>query len=149
MTKHLASSIDIDASPERVWHVLTDFAAYREWNPFITSVRGTAEPGSRLTVRMQPVGARAVTLAPRVLEAVRGRRLRWLGRVGLPGIFDAEHDFSLESRGDGGTRLRQTEQFRGLLVPLLARSLDRHTRPAFVAMNEALKRRAEHEPNLP
>jgi hypothetical protein len=58
----LNSSIDIDAGPERVWQVLTDFAAYREWNPFIVSVDGSAEVGARLTVRMQPVGARAVTL---------------------------------------------------------------------------------------
>jgi hypothetical protein len=146
VTKHLTSSIDIDAGPERVWQVLTDFAAYREWNPFIVSADGTPEVGSRLTLRMQPVGARAVTLTPTVLAVAPGRRLRWLGRIGLPGIFDAEHDFSLEPRGAGGTRLRQNEQFRGLLVPLMARSLDRHTLPAFVAMNEALKRRAEHTP---
>jgi hypothetical protein len=30
-----------------------------------------------------------------------------------------------------------------VLVPFMARSLDRHTLPAFVAMNEALKQRAE------
>jgi len=41
-------------------------------------------------------------------------------------------------------RSAQTEQFRGLLVPFLARSLDRHTLPAFRAMNEALKQGAEH-----
>jgi len=141
--KHLNSSIDIDAGPERVWQVLTDFAAYREWNPFIVSVDGSAEVGARLTVRMQPVGARAITLRPTVLEVVHGRHLCWLGRLGLPSIFDAEHDFSLEPAAGGGTRLRQTEQFRGLVVPLMARSLDRHTLPAFVAMNEALKQRAE------
>jgi hypothetical protein len=31
-----------------------------------------------------------------------------------------------------------------VLVPLMARSLDRHTQPAFEAMNAALKDRAEH-----
>jgi hypothetical protein len=37
----------------------------------------------------------------------------------------------------------QQEQFGGLLVPFLARSLDRGTLPAFHAMNDALKDRAE------
>ena len=37
----------------------------------------------------------------------------------------------------------QDEDFKGVLVPLMARSLDRHTRPAFEAMNAALKHRAE------
>jgi hypothetical protein len=31
------------------------------------------------------------------------------------------------------------ETFTGILVPFLARSLDAHTLPGFVAMNEALK----------
>jgi hypothetical protein len=37
----------------------------------------------------------------------------------------------------------QHEQFRGLLVPFMSRSLDRNTLPAFEQMNQALKRRAE------
>jgi hypothetical protein len=144
VAKQLDSSIDIDARPERVWEVLTDFGAYPEWNPFIVRADGTPAEGRRLTVRMQPVGARGVTLTPTVLEVADGHRLRWLGRFGMPGIFDAEHVFTIDARPGGGTRLRQTEQFRGLLVPFLARSLDRHTLPAFGAMNEALKQRAEH-----
>ena len=36
MAKQLRTHIDIHASPERVWQVLTDFAAYPDWNPFIT-----------------------------------------------------------------------------------------------------------------
>jgi hypothetical protein len=144
VSKQLDSMIDIDAPAERVWQVLTDFGAYPAWNPFIVRADGAAEEGSRLTVRMQPVGARGVTLTPTVLEAVDGRRLRWFGRLWLPRIFDAEHVFTVDARPDGGTRLRQSELFRGVLVPLMARSLDRHTLPAFVAMNEALKQRAEH-----
>ena len=144
MSKSLVSQIDIDAGPERVWQVLVDLAAYPEWNPFIVRAEGKLEEGSRLTLRMQPVGARGVTLRPTVLEATAGHRLRWLGRIAVPGIFDAEHVFTIQAREGGGTRLVQSEEFRGLLVPLMARSLDRHTLPAFGAMNEALKQRAEH-----
>ena len=49
----------------------------------------------------------------------------------------------LTDRPEKGTRLVQQEHFRGILVPLVARTLDRGTLPAFVGMNEALKRRAE------
>ena len=76
MSKQLDSMIDIDAPAERVWQVLTDFGAYPAWNPFIVRADGAAEEGSRLTVRMQPVGARGVTLTPTVLEvAERHRRV--------------------------------------------------------------------------
>lgn len=40
--------------------------------------------------------------------------------------------------------LTQSEEFRGLVTPLLAKQLDRGTLPAFEHMNQALKARAEH-----
>ena len=143
MRKQLVSEIEIDASPEVVWEVLTDLASYPKWNPFIVRAEGSIEIGARINLRMQPVGARPVTVKPTVLEVAEGRRLSWLGRLVLPGMFDARHVFVLQARENGGMRLRQTEDFHGVLVPLMARSLDRHTLPAFVAMNEALKRQTE------
>ena len=143
MSKQLTSRIDIDATPEQVWWVLSDFAAYPQWNPFITRAEGQTRPGSPLVLRMQPVGARGVTLRPTVVEATPGHRLRWLGRFGIPGLFDAEHSFTITRRDQGGVRLSQDERFTGILVPLMARSLDRHMLPAFQAMNAALKDRAE------
>jgi len=143
MRKKLRSHVEIDATPQRVWQVLSDFGSYPQWNPFITRAEGQAQPSSRLVMRMQPVGARAVTLRPTVVESTPGHRLRWLGKYGIAGIFDAEHCFTITARDDGGVRLAQDETFTGVLVPLMARSLDRHTRPAFEAMNAALKHRAE------
>jgi hypothetical protein len=143
MAKQLRSEIDVHATPERVWQVLTDFAAYPQWNPFITRADGEARRGRRLTLRMQPAGGRATTFRPTVLEAAQGRELRWLGRLLVPGLFDGEHRFTIRPLGDGQVRLVQQEDFRGLLVPLLAGSLDRRTLPAFEQMNQALKRRAE------
>ena len=68
VTKQLDSSIGIDASPERVWEVLTDFGAYPEWNPFIVRADGTPAEGSRLTVRMPPVGAHDFRISPAVVR---------------------------------------------------------------------------------
>ena len=142
MSKRLSAHVDIGATPERVWDVLTDLAAYQEWNPFIVRAEGVVGPGRRLTLKMQPVGGRAMSLRPRLVEVAAGRELRWRGRLGLPGLMDAEHTFELQPQ-PGGTRLVHSETFRGILVPFVAASLDRSTLPAFVAMNEALKRRAE------
>ena len=143
MAKQLRSEIDIHATPERVWQVLTDLPAYPRWNPFITSAEGEVRQGGRLTLRMQPAGGRAMTFRPTVLEATQGRRLRWLGHLLVSGLFDGEHSFTIQPLGEGRARLVQQEDFRGLLVPLLARSLDRRTLPGFERMNQALKRRAE------
>ena len=142
----LRTGIDINASGERVWRVLTDFSAYGEWNPFITSISGEVRRGARLKVRVQPSGGRGMTFRPTVLAADRNRELRWVGRLLFPGIFDGEHAFLITPLENGRVRLRQQETFRGLLVPLLRRLLDGQTRAGFEAMNRALKERAERPP---
>ena len=142
----LRTEIDINASGERVWRVLTDFGAYGEWNPFITSISGEVRRGARLKVRVQPSGGRGMTFRPTVLAADRNRELRWVGRLLFPGIFDGEHAFLITPLENGRVRLRQQETFRGLLVPLLRRLLDGQTRAGFEAMNRALKERAERPP---
>ena len=48
--KQISSEIEINASQERVWQVLTDFPALSEWNPFVRSVEGDLEAGQRLKV---------------------------------------------------------------------------------------------------
>ena len=143
MRKDLISSIDIAAPAAVVWNVIVDLDAFSAWNPFITSAEGQLRVGSRLTLRMQPVGGSAVTLRPSVVEVVEGHRLRWQGRLVVRGLFDADHLFVVEPLGADGARLVQQEQFGGLLLPFFRRALDRGTLPAFHAMNEALKARAE------
>jgi hypothetical protein len=140
--KHLHTVVDIDRPPQEVWPTLTDFASYPRWNPFIVEADGTASVGARLTLRMQPIGARAVTLTPIVEQVVNERRLQWVGRLAIPGLLTARHTFTLEPR-EGGSRLVQEETFTGLLAPLIGRSLDRHTLPAFAAMNAALREEVE------
>ena len=141
--KTLYTDLEIAAPAERVWAILADLPAYPAWNPFIRRITGALEPGARLEVRLEPPGGMGATLRPTVLAADPGRELRWRGSLGVRGLFDAEHRFALEPAGAGRVRFVQEERFTGLLVPLLAKSLDRHTLPGFEAMNRALKARAE------
>ncbi len=144
MSRHqLQTEIEIDATPEQVWAILTDFAAYPAWNPFIKYIRGIPKPGTQLEVRIQPSGAKGMTFRPSVLIADAGRELRWLGRFLLPSVFDGEHRFEIEPLASGKVRFRQSEQFSGMLVPIFRGSLERDTKRGFEEMNQALKTRAE------
>lgn len=143
MRHAIRTEITIDAPIEVVWHHLTDLARYREWNPFIVEAAGDVAVGAKLTNRLQPPGGRAMTFTPTVTEVEVDRSFEWLGRLGLPGIFDGRHRFELASTADGGTRLVHGERFRGLLVRVLRRSLDTKTIEGFEAMNEALRARSE------
>jgi hypothetical protein len=141
--KELHSEIEIAATAERVWRVLTDFPSYPQWNPFIRRISGEPKTGERLEVRLEPPGGQGMTFRPKLLNAEANHELRWLGRLFVPGLFDGEHSLIIEPLGESRVRFVQREEFRGLLVPLLARSLDDNTRRGFEEMNHALKERAE------
>lgn len=138
------TTIRIDAHPTRVWDVLTDFPAYPHWNPFIRSIEGRLVIGETLVVRIAPPGRRAMTFRPKVIALAQGRELRWLGHLLVPYLFDGAHGFQVLPEGEG-TLFRQGEAFAGLLVPFLGMALFQSTEAGFLAMNEALKARAEGE----
>src|SRR5262245_63390296 len=83
------TTVDIDASRDAVWDVLTDFASYSEWNPSMR-IEGTPEVGTKLVVHLLADGGHGMSFKPKVLAATPGEELRWLGKLGFHGIADGE-----------------------------------------------------------
>lgn len=142
-TRSIATEIDIAASPERVWQVLTDWRRYPEWNPFIVGLHGRHETGARLVATLHPPGGRRLTFRPRLSEFSAGSLMAWRDTLLVAGLLDGEHRFRLEALDDGGTRLHHVEDFSGLLLPLIGDGLLERARQGFLQMNQALKRRCE------
>src|SRR3954469_14822928 len=149
MAVELTTFVDIDATPERVWQGLTHLPAYAEWNPFVTSAEGALVGGDRLSVSVPPGNAFVQSrLHPTVREVAAFRQLRlWsrLDRLGIPGLIDVELTMTITDH-EGGVRLWWQDQFRGLLAPLLIRSLHRRRLTSFNAMIVSLKDRVEALP---
>ena len=139
--RSILTNVTIDAPPAAVWRVLVDFPAYSRWNPFIRHIEGNMRVGAKLRVTVETPGRRPMTFRPIVRVVDTARELRWLGRVLMPGLFDGEHAFVMESEG-GGCRLRHEERFAGILVGAFAGVLA-DTAKGFDTMNAALKDRAE------
>lgn len=133
----LTAVIDIDATPEAVWNVLTDFASYGEWSTF-TAAEGTAHVGDRLTMRMP-----GMTFRPTVTVATPGQELRWAGTLGTKRIFHGQHSFTLSPNDDGTTRLTNREEFSGVLTTLTRRFLRTPKHDGYAAFNTGLKQRVE------
>lgn len=140
----IRTELEIAAPIREVWGILTDFARYQEWNPFITEIASDGVEGHPLRVQLSLPEGRDYRLKPRLVRFEENRELRWRGHLLLPGLFDGEHFFRLEEVGPGRTRFIQGENFEGILVRFSGRTITRAAR-GFVYMNEALKRRAEAE----
>ena len=143
MAKEIKTHILIKASPERVWAVLTNFEKYPGWNPFIKSIKGNVNVGSKITVRLEPPEAKGMTFKPKVLAFNPQREFRWRGHLLFPGLFDGEHKFELIDNHDGSLTFIQSEKFEGILVPLFKKMLDTNTVNGFNLMNQKLKELSE------
>lgn len=138
----ITATTHIAASAERVWAVLTDTDSYPEWNPFVRRLDGDLTVGSKLSVDLQPNEKKPTTMRPKVVAVEPGKSFTWLGHVGIPGVLDGRHTFTVTAQSDGGCVLVQHEKLSGMLTPLFRSMLETDTPAAFVASNDALAARA-------
>ena len=143
MSTPLRSEIEIDASPDRVWNVLTDFAAYPDWNPFIRRLDGQFTVGSRLTTRIEPPGGMGMTLRPTVLAAVSAASCAGWAIWASPACSTASTTSASNRSGRSVSASSRRSASPGMLAPLVLRFIEQSTRQGFKEMNEALKTRAE------
>lgn len=136
--KEIKTTIQIAASPEKVWKVLTDFDQYPNWNPFISSATGNFVVGQSIEIN-----AGGMKFKPTVLAFDEHKELRWLGKLLFSGVFDGEHSFQIIDNNDGTVTFNHEEKFSGLLVGMFAKKLDTDTKQGFEQMNQKLKELAE------
>ena len=138
----LRSEVEIDAPLAHVFGVLTDFARYHEWNPFITPVAGKLVVGEKLVVEVSLPEGDFRTLKPTIVAVADFRELRFRRHYLLPSLLAGEFFFRLSARSEGVTRVAAGQDFSGLLLRFSTHTLSLAAR-GFVYMNQALKRRAE------
>jgi hypothetical protein len=142
-TRTIRSAIEIRAPIETVWGVLTDFAAYPEWNPHIRQVDGEVEGGARISIHTRPPGGRMIVMRPTVVTWAPPNEIRWRSTFLGGRLFSGEHGFKLDPTAPDRCRFVQDETFSGVLVPLYSRLRLPRTRKGFDETNEALRDRAE------
>ncbi|HXG07771.1 MAG TPA: SRPBCC domain-containing protein [Nitrososphaera sp.] len=139
--RELHTEIEINANPETVWRIITDFENYREWNPFIRRIVGQAKQGSKIEVHIRTPAGKKRKYAPTITRVDVGHELRWIGKGWL---LNGEHIFTIERLQEGNkVRFVHREVFGGPLSGFFGTSLDTDIRKGFEEMNKALKERAE------
>ncbi|GHU04950.1 hypothetical protein AGMMS49960_21200 [Betaproteobacteria bacterium] len=140
MKKQIETEIKISATPNTVWRILTDFAAYPDWNPFIQWVKGEVKEQNHINVRVVPTGSKGMTFNPIILSVIENKEIKWIGSVLFKGLFDGEHHLVIQENKDGTTTFSQREYFSGIFVGLFD---TKNTETGFHTMNQKLKELAE------
>jgi hypothetical protein len=143
MAYEISTTIEIAATPENVWAVLTDLASYPQWHPMYQAVTGQLAAGSTLTITStHPASGRSMTARVKVLTAEPDTELRWVSK--MAGVTISERIFQL-SPAAGGTSLVQAASYRGLgrsRSRAMIKTVSR-IEGGFEAINQAIKQRAE------
>lgn len=79
----------------------------------LISMSGDLKVGTQLRNVLLLEGGSPIEFTPRVLVATENVELRWLGDIGVSGIFDGEHYFLMEETDRGTTLFRHGENFTG------------------------------------
>jgi hypothetical protein len=137
--KAFSASIHINASPDRIWEILTDAEHYPEWDPQAVRIEGTIAAGEKVTAYTKLSPDRA--FPAKVTEFVPGAKMTWTGGMPL-GLFKGVRTFTLTPHEDGAIHFELREEFSGLLFPLFGKSLPDMTE-AFEGFCAGLKARAE------
>ncbi len=140
--KELRTEIEIQATPETVWQVLTSLDNYPEWNPFIYHAIGKAQVGEKVDITFK-TGSKEMTLHCTVVKVEPTKELRWKYYVALPILFSGEHSFIIEQVETNKVNFIDREIFNGILVSSQAKDIDINSKRGFEAMDKALKARAE------
>lgn len=133
-------TIHVDASPELVWSIVSDFDSFSDWNPMLIRMKGRAEEGASLAFTARLANGWKAPVWAKVMRVRPAAELRW--RAGIAGLFSGEHYVVIERNGSGCV-VQHGEDFRGAFVAPFRGLLEGLGGPMYARMNEALKLRAE------
>lgn len=133
------AEIVIDAPKDAVWAILTDLTRWTEWNSTVLEIAGEAREGTKVTLRAEAAPKRPFVLDVREVDT-EGRMV-WTSGMPL-GLFRGTRTYLLHSMTHGATHFTMTENFEGLLSPLITRAIP-DLSPSFEQFARDLKTAAE------
>lgn len=111
-------SVNVRASAEVLWNLLTDANGFPRWNSTISCVESEIREGEHIRVSVPGSDRRFM---PKVSDVVPNASMTWTG--GFAPLFKGVRTFTLHRRNDGSTDFTMVERFSGVLLPLVRGSL--------------------------
>jgi uncharacterized protein YndB with AHSA1/START domain len=130
-----SSEIVIHASPEKVWHLLTDINNWPAWQSTVSAAKmnGPLEPG---TTFVWTNGGTKITSRLALVHPMT--QFVWTGKaLGAKAI----HVWNLQAAPDGGTLVKTVESMDGFMLKIFYSSSD--LAKSHAMWLDALKRKAE------
>jgi hypothetical protein len=138
-----ATRVEIAASTERVWAILTDLDAYSQWNPFTPRIDTDFVIGQPIVLHVSFDGAKPRRQVEQLRRWAPGEELRWSMTMGPAWFFRAERSQRVEPLGLERCRYVSEDAFAGVFSPVVERLYGAKVQRGFDALGAALRERAE------
>lgn len=140
----ITTEIEIAASPEKVWSIITDINKWQDWSPIINKSSGTVSLGSKLDITMKghEAGKDGPRYSPIITKLENQGYFRWRAYMITEFLLTNDKSFELR-KTPTGTHLIHKEYFSGLLAPIFCGQMEKGVPPMLNSMNKALKALAE------
>ena len=113
-SRQTSVALDIAASPETIWKLLTSGASFPSWNSTVIELTGTIASGEKIVLRSTLAPDRKFKL--KVKEFEPHQRLTWGDAMGT-------RVFTLTPKSNGLTRFSMSETIGGPVFPLFAKMI--------------------------
>lgn len=133
-----AISINISASPETIWELLSDTSKISDWNSTIISLSG--EIALNQTINLKSTAAPERTFNLKVTTLNAPHKMVW--EDGMAPMFKGVWTYTLTANDDGTTDFAMRENFSGVMLPMIKSSLP-DFRPSFEQFASDLKQASE------
>ena len=142
---NIKASIIIDASPQKVWEVLTDFDKLKSWSSSFQGLKGDFKKNGEIEVTFKtPFGQSK--MKKKLFQFEEGKSFGWTG-VFMLGMSDY-HTHTLKATSDGKTEFTQIDGLQGGASFLLGKMLEKQMQKGYELFNQELKTFVEGEKQL-
>ena len=114
-----AVTTSIAAPAATIWNLLTDLGAQSKWNSTLTSIEGKVALGERVSFKVPEASGQ--TFSPTVVAYDEPKSMMW--RLNRWPLLVSDRTYRLTPGSQGSTDFTIVEVFRGLMLPLIAKSL--------------------------
>lgn len=135
--------VEIDATPETVWGVLTDFDNYEQWNPLAVHCKTSLVPGEPIDMEVQLKPGPLRKQREWVRTHTPGEEFSYNMKPVPGGALRSLRQQKIEAMDGGRTRYTAHFEIRGWLSPVVKAALGKDLKRGFDGVAQGLKRQAE------
>ena len=138
----------VAANQQQLWHVLTDFSQYKNWNPFVVDCECELAVGNEIIMQVVMGKGKPRRQVEYISKVEEGEYFSYTSPKKPTFLLRSYRSHSLQVLDNGNTRYHSRFELHGWLIPLLSRLLGSSLDQGFSAMGSAVVAEAERMARL-